>query len=115
MASSAALNFQTRFTRTPMGCSRIFGYLRGVSHGQCHVLAGSFGFSFSFSFSVSFSLGGGTGSVFGLATAFHSGRTLPLASAAVRHAGPESFGWTRSTNAARDGPVNHGRASARRR
>ena len=47
-----------------MGYSRVFGYLRGVSHGQCHVLAGSFGFSFSFSVSFSFSFGGGTGSAF---------------------------------------------------
>src|ERR1022692_5321970 len=73
IANSAALNFQTRFTRAPVACSR--GYFLGVSHGQCHVLSGSFGFSGSFGGGG----GGGAGSVFGLAAAVHSGMTLALA------------------------------------
>src|SRR5450755_2917788 len=107
IASSAALNFQTRFTRAPVGCSS--GYFLGVSHGQCHVLSGSLGFS------GSFGGGGGAGagvSAFGLAVAVHSGMTLPLASAAVRNAGSPSFGSKRFMNATRYGPINQGCASA---
>src|SRR5450631_1452746 len=107
IASSAALNFQTRFTRTPIDGSNT--YFFGVSHGQCHVLSGSFGFSGSFGGGGG---GGGAGSTFGLATAFHSGMTLPLASAAVRNAGSASLGSKRFMNATRYGPVSHGCASA---
>src|ERR1700694_5510070 len=76
IASSAALNFQTRFTRTPVVCSKLFRYLRGVSHGQCHVLSGCFVFSFSVSFGGG---GGGAGSALGFGNhAVHFRNTLVL-------------------------------------